>query len=192
MSAVPIGSAVQASAQKRALAFVYVCRSAGALAWVAAALTIGGGLGGISAGAAALIAAYPVLDAAAVGAEIRVGLAIPDPLRIARVVVDMVAAGAVALMAGASYTAVVHVFGVWAFASGAIQINEAVRRLHSTRGQWLMIISGAGSVLGGFGFLALASSTARPLDIFIQYSVGGTVWYVVSGASIVWFPRRIG
>ena len=79
-----------------------------------------------------------------------------------------------------SLAAAIVVFGLWAILTGAIMIFLAVGRLRLLRGQWLMIISGAGSVFAGVTFTNFTGSTAAGLAALAQYSAGGAVWYLLS------------
>ena len=56
-------------------------------------------------------------------------------------------------------------------------------------GQWLMIISGAGSVFAGTTFVSWTGSSSAGLAVLAQYSAGGAVWYLLTAAWLSWTAR---
>jgi hypothetical protein len=130
--------------------------------------------------AAALLAAYPLIDVVAslAGAHRR-----PDatPLR-ANAAISTVAAVGVGVAAfGGDAAATLTAFGVWAAVSGAIQFVLALR---GTR-QMSMLISGGLSTLAGISFLSAAGMHDAHLGVLGGYMAVGAVLYLVSTR-----PRR--
>jgi uncharacterized membrane protein HdeD (DUF308 family) len=130
---------------------------------------------------ALLIAAYPAADLIASIADLRSNTTrrATVPQRI-NVIADAGAVTLVAVAATHSLTAAMNVFAGWAIASGAIQLVVGVRRLGRLRAQWLMIISGAGSIYAGTTFINWTQSPAGALHTLTQYSIGGAVWYLLT------------
>jgi uncharacterized membrane protein HdeD (DUF308 family) len=85
----------------------------------------------------------------------------------------------------------VHVFGMWAVISGALQVSLAVRRRHAgVHGQWLMILSGAGSLVAGITFIGWVGTSHTALTTVAQYSAGGAVWYVLTVLWLAFTARQ--
>jgi uncharacterized membrane protein HdeD (DUF308 family) len=82
--------------------------------------------------------------------------------------------------------AAITVFGVWAIVSGAIMAVLAVRRRRVLGGHWLMILSGAGSVVAGITFIGWTGNPGTGLAVLAQYSAGGALWYLLAG---LWLLR---
>ena len=71
----------------------------------------------------------------------------------------------------ADLSSAVTVFGAWAVATGLIQVFLAVVRLRDRlKGQWPMIISGAGSIFAGSAFLGWTGTPSNALTALAQYS----------------------
>jgi uncharacterized membrane protein HdeD (DUF308 family) len=183
----PISPHVDAARASRLLRRVYLVRVALSGVWVAAIVTLSSHathsnsrdlLVGL------VLAAYPVLDAVCSIVDTRVA---PDSalkwLLYSNALAGLAAALAVALRSSDLATEL-HIFGWWAIASGATQLTAGAVRQRWLRGQWLMIISGAGSVYAGTTFAGLSASAAVGLPILEQYSVGGAVWYLIAGLTL--------
>ena len=84
------------------------------------------------------------------------------------------------LISQRGFDAILDTFGLWAILSGAIQLVVGLRRHTLISAQWLMVISGAGSIVAGITFLRWSGSAHDGLAVLIQYSTGGAIWYVVS------------
>jgi hypothetical protein len=89
-----------------------------------------------------------------------------------------------------SLAAAITALGGWAILSGAVMIYLAVRRQRPLGGQWLLIISGAGSVLAGTTFVGWTGSAAAGLGALAQYSAGGAVWYLLTALWLARAARR--
>jgi len=62
----------------------------------------------------------------------------------------------------------------------------AAQRQRVLHGQWLMIISGAGSVFAGISFTNWTGTPPAGLTALAQYSAGGAVWYLLTA---LWLSR---
>jgi uncharacterized membrane protein HdeD (DUF308 family) len=129
----------------------------------------------------ALLSIYPLSDAIATIFDIRAN---SSPISQVPQWINLLA-GAVAALAisGAIFSSLataVTVFGVWAIISGAIQLFLGAHRRKTLRGQWLMIISGAGSTFAGLTFIGWTGTAAHGTAILAQYSAGGSVWYLLT------------
>jgi hypothetical protein len=130
---------------------------------------------------ALLLAAYPAADLAASIADLRsdaTGRAtVPQWIN---AIADAAAVTLVAVAASHSLTAAMNALAGWAIISGAIQLTLGGRRVGRLRGQWLMIISGAGSIFAGTTFIDWTQSPSAALHTLTQYSIGGAVWYLLT------------
>ncbi len=125
--------------------------------------------------AAALLAAYPLID---VVASLASAYLRPDatPLRVNATISALAAVGIAATALGADAAATLTAFGVWAVVSGAIQFVVALR---GTR-QVPMLISGGLSTLAGISFLSAAGMHDAHLAVLGGYMAVGAVLYLVS------------
>jgi uncharacterized membrane protein HdeD (DUF308 family) len=173
----------------RSLRDLYLFRTGFSVFWVAVVFTLAstrtgeatvGLLGGM------LLIIYPVSDAIATVFDLRSGPVVarwPQRLNLAA---DLAAAPAVLVALQSSLAGAITVFGVWAIGTGLLMILVAVRRQRMLSGQWLMIISGAGSVFAGTTFVSWTGSSSAALATLAQYSAGGAVWYLLAAA---WLTR---
>jgi uncharacterized membrane protein HdeD (DUF308 family) len=129
-----------------------------------------------------LLACYPVSDAVATLFDLRANRAAPPrwPQQL-NLVAGLAAAGGILIALLSGLAAAITAFGIWAVVSGAIMAVLAVRRRRVLRGQWLMLISGAGSVFAGITFIDWTGSPAAGLAVLAQYSAGGALWYLLAG-----------
>jgi uncharacterized membrane protein HdeD (DUF308 family) len=95
--------------------------------------------------------------------------------------VSIVTTAAVAIAVCRSMYDVLFVFGIWAAFSGILQLVTAVRRWKSSGAQWVMILSGAQSVLAGVFMVKLAGGDA-PVGIanVAPYAAFGAFYFLVS------------
>jgi uncharacterized membrane protein HdeD (DUF308 family) len=131
-----------------------------------------------------VLSLYPIADAGASLIETRA----TNTLTYRRLLHANAAAGclaAIAILFNDGIASDIRAFGVWAIASGAAQLLVAALRQKSLKGQWLMIISGAGSVFAGATFAGLLGSSTPGLAGLAQYSVGGAIWYVLTAGFLV-------
>jgi hypothetical protein len=159
---------------------IVIARAVLALIWAAAVVvTIGDRVPATDAeipiAAAALIAAYPLIDVVAslVSAHRR-----PDatPLRVSATISTLAAVGVGATAFGADAGATLTTFGVWAVVSGAMQFVLALR---GTR-QVPTIISGGLSTVAGISFFSAAGMHDAHLAVLGGYMAVGAVLYFVS------------
>jgi hypothetical protein len=127
-----------------------------------------------------LVAAYPSIDAAACGADLRIDTSTPS--RLAHWA--EITAGAVTtvwLLTGAhTWRSLVAAVGGWAIATGAIQLGVALRRVRYVRGQWFMVVSGIGSVAAGASFIGWDGGGHAFTGLMTQYAAGGVLWFLVA------------
>lgn len=160
--------------QERTFSLLTPARAAVALLWaVALVVSVGDRIpttsSDVTLAAALLLSAYPLIDAVASFVEARwINGAISTLAS---------AALAVATFAGDAGTTLL-VFGVWAAASGAIQLGVALRR----REGWPMIISGGLSTLAGLSFVAASAQDEANLAMLAGYAAVGAVLYLVATA----------
>ena len=125
--------------------------------------------------AAALLAAYPLIDVVAslAGAHRQPHA---TSLRVNATISTLAAVGIGATAFGADAAATLTAFGAWAVVSGAIQFVLALR---GTR-QVPMLISGGLSTLAGISFLSAAGMHDAHLAVLGGYMAVGAVLYLVS------------
>jgi hypothetical protein len=178
-----------------ALSTLYFIRAAVSVSWVAALTTLASAsetTGGPSTPIAVLLVAYPLSDAAATLIDIRATP--PDARIIAQPINLTTSLGAAALLlavANRDWNDVIAVFGVWGIVSGAIQLLVAWSRRRRLAGQWLMLVSGAGSVFAGASFLHWAGTQQTGAATLVQYSIGGAVWYLLTATWLLLPMRRL-
>jgi uncharacterized membrane protein HdeD (DUF308 family) len=173
----------------RALRDLYLFRAGFSAFWVALVFSLAvartgegtvGLLGGI------LLVIYPVSDAIATLFDLRSGPIAAGWPQHFNLAADLAAAPAVLIALGLRLADAIAVFGVWAIGTGAVMIVLAARRQRVLNGQWLMIISGAGSVFAGITFVNWTGSSSAALSALAQYSAGGAVWYLVTAIWLSW------
>lgn len=190
----------QAVVTGQILRTLYLLRAGFSFAWVAfvysfASSVDDGATIGLLAGV--FLIAYPASDAVASLVELRTSTTArsrwPHYLNMTA---GFVATAGIAASVLSDLATAINVFGGWAVASGTIQLYLAVRRLQDkVRGQWPMIISGAGSVVAGITFIGWLGSSHDALAAVAQYSAGGAVWYVLTAAWLMlvpWIAKRSG
>jgi hypothetical protein len=169
----------------RSFRVLYFFRAGFSVEWVALVSALAssaepGGTPGVLAGI--LLVCYPVSDAVATVYDLRANRTVrarwPQQVNL---VADVAAAGGILITLLASLAAAITVFGIWAIVSGAIMAVLAVRRRRVLGGQWLMIISGAGSVFAGITFIGWTGNPGTGLNVLAQYSAGGALWYLLAG-----------
>jgi hypothetical protein len=183
-----------AVATTRLLRTLYIIRAAFSLVWVSfvysfASSTVGDTTIGVLAGV--FLIAYPVSDAVGSLVELRTGRTArsrrPHYLNMA---VGFATTAGVAATVLSDLPTAMTIFGVWAVVSGVVQSYLAVQRLQAkVRGQWPMIISGAGSVLGGITYIGWIGSSHDALATVAQYSLGGAVFYLLTALWLIVVPR---
>lgn len=157
----------------------YFGRALFSVVWVIAVFAVGNNVPAV---AAALLVLYPAWDAAANWLDARSsgGLAANRTQRI-NVWISGITALAVALALHQGIHAVIAVFGVWAIASGLLQLATALRRWKSHGAQWAMVLSGAQSALAGGLFVAQSRMDAPPqLAGIAGYAGVGALYFLIS------------
>jgi uncharacterized membrane protein HdeD (DUF308 family) len=137
-----------------------------------------------------LLVIYPVSYAIATLSDLRSGPAVarwPQRLNLAA---DLTAAPAILIALQSSLADAITIIGVWAIGTGATMIFLAARRQRVRSGQWLMIISGAGSVFAGTTFVTWTGSPSAGLAVLAQYSAGGAIWYLLTAIWLSWTAHR--
>jgi uncharacterized membrane protein HdeD (DUF308 family) len=169
----------------RSFRALYFFRVGFSVAWVAlvsalASSATPGYTPGVLAGI--LLVCYPVSDAGATVFDLRADAA-PWPRwpQQVNLVAGVAAAGGILVALFTGLAAAINVFGVWAIVSGVLMTVPAVRRRRVLGGQWLMIVSGAGSVFAGVTFLGWTGTPGTGLGVLAQYSAGGALWYLLAG-----------
>jgi hypothetical protein len=159
---------------------IVIARAVLALIWAAAVIVAIGDRvpttdAEIPVAAAALLAAYPLID---VVASLASAHRQPDatPLRINATISTLAAVGVGAAAFGADAAATLTAFGVWAVVSGAIQFVLALRGNR----QVPMLISGGLSTLAGISFFSAAGVHDAHLAVLGGYMAVGAVLYLVS------------
>ncbi|KJV10739.1 membrane protein [Elstera litoralis] len=165
-------------ATSRWLKSYYFTRAGVSIVWVAAAFLLGSRMPLI---AALLLVAYPAWDALAnvIDAQRSGGLK-ANASQALNVAVSVLTAIAVAITLGQGMHAVLAVFAVWAILSGLFQLITGVRRW-KTGAQWVMVLSGAQSMLAGVFFVEQATGTALPsITAIAPYAAFGAFYFLVS------------
>ena len=165
----------------------YAVRFAVAGAWVAAAFTLARGMPHL---AVVMLVAYPLWDALAnfVDAQSNGGLA-KNRTQAINVGVSTLAAFGVAAGAIVGMNAMLAVFGAWALLAGLMQLATGARRWTHYGAQWVMILSGAQSVLAGVFMLNMAAGVPviDTLTGVAPYAGFGAFYFLVSA---IWLTVR--
>lgn len=159
----------------------YFARAGFSIVWVAAAYALADSATAI---VAALLLIYPAWDAIAnlVDAQRNGGFR-RNPTQAFNMAVSTVTTIAVAIALTMSMNAVLGVFGVWASATGLLQLATAIRRRKSS-GQWPMMLSGIQSTAAGASFIAkAAAATAPQITAIAPYAAFGAFYFL---ASAIW------
>jgi uncharacterized membrane protein HdeD (DUF308 family) len=175
----------------RSLRNLYLFRTGFSALWVILVLSLASAETGrtVSILGAALLVIYPVSDAVASIFDIRSSRVAAGWPQLFNLGCGVVAAAAILVTVTSSLAAAIAAFGVWSIAAGAVMIFLAARRQRALHGQWLMLISGAGSVFAGITFVSWTGSAAAGLGALAQYSAGGAVWYLLTALWLTWTAR---
>jgi hypothetical protein len=176
----------------RSLRNLYLFRTGFSASWVALVFSLASAQTeeatvGLLAGT--LLVIYPVSDAIATLFDLRSGPIVTRWPRRFNLAADLAAAPAILVALHSNLADAITVFGVWAIGTGAVMIFLAARRQRVLSGQWLIIISGAGSVFAGTTFVSWAGSSSAGLTALAQYSAGGAVWYLLTAVWLSWTAR---
>ncbi len=164
----------------------YFTRAAVSVGWIALAVTAGRSSPVLG---AVLFVAYPAWDAVAnlIDARRSGGLR-ANPTQTLNLVISVITAVSVAVALKIGLKTVVQVFGAWAILSGLLQLATGIRRWKVAGAQWVMVVSGAQSVLAGAFFFKKAGGTI-PLDVttVAPYAAFGAFYFLVSA---IWLTVR--
>ncbi|MEU3619876.1 hypothetical protein ABZ725_47480 [Streptomyces sp. NPDC006872] len=161
-----------------ALRKLYFQRFAFAAVWAFALFTSADTINPVS---ATLLVIYPLFDVVAAAVDLRSAAADGKavPALYANIVISSLAVIGVAVAAASDVPAVLRVWGVWAIASGLVQLFAGAMR-RRLGGQWPMIISGTISTAAGASFIARAGSDDPTLQNLAGYAFLGGVFFLVS------------
>lgn len=157
---------------------LYFVRFAFAAVWAGLLFATADTLGPLS---VALLVVYPLFDVAAAVVDVRSAKANGGtaPALYVNIAISSLAVIGLAVAVTSGIPDVLRIWGVWAVASGLVQlVAGAVRR--SLGGQWPMIVSGAISVLAGTSFITQAGSDDPTLVNLAGYAFLGGVFFLVS------------
>ena len=166
-----------APASKSWLQTYYYLRAGVAIAWVAAAFTVGK----TEPVEGALLVIYPAWDALAnvLDAQRNGGLA-KAPSQALNAAVSTLTAIAMAWAVSRDMHAVAAVFGAWAILAGLLQFATALRRMKAGA-QWTMILSGLQSALAGGFFASLALKPTPPaMADLAPYAAFGALYFFLA------------
>jgi uncharacterized membrane protein HdeD (DUF308 family) len=168
------------------LSILYFAGTGVSLTWV---LVVSAAAGAVGASSSTdpliwtLLVLYPVTDAAATMVDIRTTPRESQTMwQRLNLAISLVAACSIAATVHSGFASTIAVFGVWAIASGAIQLIVALRRNTLLSAQWLMVISGAGSIFAGATFIHWTGTAHNGVATLVQYSTGGAIWYAIAAA----------
>lgn len=170
----PTAPAVANSALRR----LYLARFAFAIVW--AALFAATSEAPLGAFAFALAVLYPAFDLAAAVVDARSDSSAGRSRVVLHLnaAISLVAAAGIVAVGQDDLEGILMVWGVWAIASGLVQLAAALVR-RALGGQWPMIVSGALSVLAGGAFISMAPE-ATSLRSIAGYATLGGIFFLVS------------
>lgn len=171
-----------------ALRRLYLVRFAFALGWAALLLatTPSAGLG-----AAALLAAYPLLDAAAVTWQIRSRpSSSPSASERTNVAVSLAVAITLAVVTLDSISTALVVWGAWAVGAGLPQLLTAIRH-RTSGGQVAQMLSGGISVLAGASFVRQGATGGDDVAGLGGYAALGGLFFLASALRLGALQRRL-
>jgi uncharacterized membrane protein HdeD (DUF308 family) len=178
MSARFAAAPLDASPSPRRIARV---RAVIALVWAAAfAIAVGDDSGAdLPVALAALVTAYPVIDVVASLSEAALDGPRSRVLQVSAAISTLAVAGLAAAAFGSDASAVLAVFGTWAFVSGAIQLVNAIHRRRNGAREVPMIISGALSAIAGVFFIASSGADEPSLTPIAGYAAFGALLFLL-------------
>lgn len=162
---------------------LYFVRAAFSFAWVALAFATARQS---AVATAALLIVYPAWDALANLLDARMaGGTKANPTQMLNTWISTIVAVAVTGSLVLGHQIVLVIFGIWAIASGLLQLATAIRRRKSDRGQWAMMLSGAQSALAGGFFIAQQGTGTSVVQTLGGYAAVGAVYFLISGLVIL-------
>jgi uncharacterized membrane protein HdeD (DUF308 family) len=162
-------------------------RAAAALVWAGALVVALGGdpdaAATVPTAAAVLLVAYPLIDVFSSAVEAGESPASARKLPLVNALISLAASVGLAVAAAtADAGTTLAVFGVWAIASGAMQLGTAAIRRRAGSRELPMIVSGAISTAAGLSFVAGASQNVAHLTNLAGYAAFGAVLYLIWAA----------
>jgi uncharacterized membrane protein HdeD (DUF308 family) len=162
---------------------LFFIRGVVAIVWAAAFATT---FDSLTAGTAALLVLYPVIDLVASVIDARNQDGSARRLLVANAGVSAVAAVTFGIAATGDKGDVLAAFGVWAGLTGAAQLVVALRRRVQFGRQWPMLLAGGVSTIGGVAFLLMSVRPDPTLMPLVVYAATGGVDFVIEA----WLLRR--
>jgi uncharacterized membrane protein HdeD (DUF308 family) len=171
---------------------LFLIRGLVAIVWAVAFAAVADSLTtGVTVGAAVLVVLYPLIDVVASLIDARRERGSAQQVLLAGATTSAIAAAALAVAATTSVAAVLAVFGVWAFVSGAAQLIAALRRRAEYGLQLPMLLAGAGSVGFGVAFVIASTGTEPMLSMLAIYAAGGGIDFIVQAWLLARRNRRV-
>jgi len=175
-NAVEAGEATETAQSLRKL---YILRAAFSVTWVILVALFAKSSAGI---ATALLVIYPAWDVVGTLLDIRANQKnstskMPQYVNAVISIITTIAVG-IAVQKGVPEALIV--FGIWAIATGLIQLILGLQRRKLLGGQWPMIISGGQSVLGGTSFIILAHDPTKGITSLAGYAAFGAFYYLLA------------
>ncbi|WP_086827983.1 hypothetical protein [Allokutzneria sp. NRRL B-24872] len=160
-----------------ALRRLYFFRFGFALVWAGLLFTSASALGPLS---IALLVAYPLFDVLAAVVDLRSARTLGLYVNIA---ISGLAGIGLAVAVTSGIPAVLRVWGIWAIASGLVQLAVGVSR-RAMGGQWAMILSGGLSAIVGTYFVVQAAQPDASLTTLAGYATVGGLFFLASAVRL--------
>ena len=168
----------QAVETARSLRTLYFTRAAFSIIWVILVAIFAKTSLGI---ASVLLIIYPAWDVIGTFLDIRANRNSPSKTpQYINAAISAVTTVAVGLALQKGIPEALIVFGIWAIATGAIQLILGIRRRKLLGGQWPMIISGGQSILAGVSFIILAHDPTKGVFSLAGYAAFGAFYYLLT------------
>lgn len=167
---------------------LYFIRAVFAIIWAGVLIATAGALGPLL---TVLVVIYPLVDAAAVGWQLRFEGkgASPRVAETLNIVFSVAAAIGLGIASTVSIGAVLAVWGAWAIVSGITQLITALLRRRAG-GQIPLVISGAISVLAGGSFLVSGLQSGTSGVGIGGYAVLGGIFFLIAAIRLSIVLRR--
>ncbi|MFI5896664.1 hypothetical protein ACIA5D_41845 [Actinoplanes sp. NPDC051513] len=170
-------TAVASPAIAPALRRLYLVRFGFALVWAVLLFATASDLGPLS---VPLLVLYPLFDVAAAVVDARSSRSARSAIGLyVNIAVSSLATVGVAVAATSGIPTVLRVWGIWAIASGLVQLVVGIAR-RRMGGQWPMIVSGAISTLAGTSFILQAAKDGASLSALAGYALLGGIFFLAS------------
>ena len=167
-----------AEATANSLMKLYFMRAAFSIIWVIAVSTLAKTNLAI---AAILFIIYPAWDVIATYLDIKANPPGADKVpQYINVLISIAATIGVLLALQLGIIEAIIVFGIWAIATGLVQLILGLRRRKQLGGQWPMIISGGQSMLAGVVFIATAHKPNQGINSLAGYAAFGAFYFLLA------------